>query len=266
MRVLERREATIGPGLPSLVTGDGPPMLLLQGLSPEHTAPTGMDLMVMGSLVKALAEHVTVYFANRRPGLAEGTTMHDLAGDVAEAVEQLGAPMPVMGVSTGGSIALQLAVDRPELVDRLVIASSACRLGEGGRAVQRRVAEHTRVGEHRAAWAALGGAIGGPPLLRRTAQALMWTMGPVIAPEDPSDMLVTIAAEDEFGVCDQLDRVTARTMVVGSGRDGFYSPELFRRTAQGIRGARLGLHPNRGHAGELRDPKVRTAILEFLLD
>ena len=43
-----------------------------------------------------------------------------------------------MGVSTGGS-ALQPAADHPELVNRLVLVASACRLGPGGRSGQRRV-------------------------------------------------------------------------------------------------------------------------------
>lgn len=49
---------------------------------------------------------------SRRVGIEPGTTMADLANDYTEALEDgFGGPVAVLGISTGGSLALQLAAD-----------------------------------------------------------------------------------------------------------------------------------------------------------
>jgi pimeloyl-ACP methyl ester carboxylesterase len=69
--------------------------------------------------------------------------------------------------------------------------------------------------------------------------------------DDPTDMIVTIEAEDRFDVTAQLHRITAPTLVVGGDRDAFYSPEIFRATADGIPNGRLRLYEGKGHVGAL---------------
>ena len=55
-------------------------------------------------------------------GPADGVTLHDLAADVALVIERFCAsPVDVVGHANGQRIARCLAVDRPDLVDRLVL-------------------------------------------------------------------------------------------------------------------------------------------------
>jgi pimeloyl-ACP methyl ester carboxylesterase len=62
--------------------------------------------------------------------------MADLASHYATAIEdRFEGAIPILGFSTGGSIAQQFAVDHPELVRRLVLAGTACRLGPVARDV-----------------------------------------------------------------------------------------------------------------------------------
>jgi pimeloyl-ACP methyl ester carboxylesterase len=136
--------------LPYLGTGSGPTLLFIAGLSPEPgVAATGTERM-NASLLKPIAKRRRVLFVNRRPGLPRGMSMADLAGEHAEAIRSLGGgPVDVAGISTGGSIAQQLAADHPDVVDRLLLLSTACRLGPDGRALQRRVAARIRGGSPR---------------------------------------------------------------------------------------------------------------------
>lgn len=69
--------------------------------------------------------------------------------------------------------------------------------------------------------------------------AVLWLAGLFSDPDDPADMIATIRAKDAFDVTHELHRITAPTLVVGGGRDGFYTTELFRETARGIHNARL---------------------------
>ena len=123
-------------------------------------------------------------------------------------------------------------------------------------------------GGGRCAWAATGPELATTTVGSRLSAMLLWLAGSKMHPEDPSDMLVVIDAEDRFDAAPQLHRITAPTLVIAGDRDRNYAPELFRETAEGIPGARLRLYPGKGHAGIATltyKPAVRE-ILGFLID
>ena len=183
-----------------------------------------------------------------------------------ERVQPFAGPVAIMGISTGGSIAQQLAIDHPQLVRRLVLVAAACRLGPGGRRMQRDLARFTLAGQRRRAWAATGPELATTAVGGRLYAALLWLAGPKLDPEDPSDMLIVIDAEDRFDAASQLHRITAPTLILAGGRDGTYTPELFRETAERIPGARLRLYPGKGHApiATLADRPAVGEVLGFL--
>ena len=239
-------EGTLSTGVPFLRLGEGPALLVAAGLTSEHANPTGAWRRRSLSWAAPFAEHFTVYLVNRRPGLAPGTTMSDIASDYAGAVEHdIGAPVFLHGTSTGGSVALQLAVDRPELVRRMVVAGAACRLSAHGREVMAEVARLTREGDARRA-TALVVATGTPRSLAPVTRPMGWVMGQFTA-RDQADMLVTIAAEDSFDVEPLLGRISAPTLVLGGTADGFITPDLFERTAAGIPRGRAVIFPGKSH-------------------
>jgi pimeloyl-ACP methyl ester carboxylesterase len=94
--------------------------------------------------------------------------------------------------------------------------------------------------------------------------APLWLAGGKMGPEDPSDLLVTINAEDVFDVSRELHRIGAPTLVIAGERDRFYGPELSRETADRIPDARLRLYPGKGHARVLTYPPAVREILRFL--
>jgi pimeloyl-ACP methyl ester carboxylesterase len=114
----------------------------------SNANPAGLQRWGELRLLAPLARAFTVHRVGRPVGLEPGTTMEDLANGYAGALgDEFGGPVDVLGISTGGSLALQLAADRPGLVRRLVVAGAAYRLSEHGRAFQRRVAELSAAGD-----------------------------------------------------------------------------------------------------------------------
>jgi pimeloyl-ACP methyl ester carboxylesterase len=258
-------EGTLSTGLPYLRVGQGPPLLMAAGLSPEHANPTGVWRRMYLSSALPFAEHFTVYLTNRRVGLEPGATMADIAADYAGAIEEdLGQPVMLHGTSTGGSVALQVALDHPELVRRLVLASAACRLSPHARQVQAEVARLTREGHPRRASAHLMETLAPGPLAY-PARGLGWLAGGSFDVDDPSDMLVTISAEDSFDAEPDLHRVKAPTLVLGGGADRFYSEDLFRRTAAGIPDGRAVIFPGKGHIWAASSKASTNIALGFLI-
>ena len=64
----------------------------------------------------------------RNHGRSGWDDAHDyfaMAGDLAETIEDIGAPAAVLGHSMGGKASMVLAATRPELVERLIVADIA---------------------------------------------------------------------------------------------------------------------------------------------
>jgi pimeloyl-ACP methyl ester carboxylesterase len=240
-------EGVFSTGVPFLRTGQGPPLLVASGLTSEHANPTGRWRKMALSWVAPFAEHFTVYLANRRPGLRPGTTMADLANDYADGIRHdIGEQAYVHGTSTGGSIALQLAIDHSDLVGRLVVSAAACRLSEEGRRVQLELLRLTEAGDARGVGAhLLGSMVQGP--LAYPARGVGWLAGGMFAADDPSDSVAVLRAEDAFDVEADLGHVQASTLVLGGTADAFYSEELIRRTAEGIPDGRAVFFPGKSH-------------------
>ena len=248
--------------LPYAAIGAGPPVVILAGLSP--TTGVDGDGFVAATLapVRHLAEQRRLIVLNRWGGLPAGMTMADLAAGHADAIRELGAPVDVLGLSTGGSIAQQLAADHPDVVERLVLLSTACRLGPVGRFEQAAVAREIRAGRPRRA-AALAATDLAPTGLRTLARGVGWLAGRRIMTA-PDDLAVTIEAEDGFDLATCARPIRADTLIVAGGRDRFYGRGLFEETAALIPGSELRIFPRRGHIGVTRDPAARAAIAAFL--
>ena len=183
--------------------------------------------------------------------------------------EELGGPIDVIGISTGGSIALVFAVRHPELVHRLVVYSAAHALGPEGRAFQHRCAESTRAGHWDDVTAESLAFMFLPRQgrRRRLLLPLVSLAGRLAArlarpPSIPSDYVITIEAEDAFDYRERLGEIAAPTLVVGGVRDPFYTPALFRETAAGILDARLILYPGMGHPASGK--RFKQDVLVFL--
>lgn len=248
-----------------LAVGDGPPLVRVLAFTPTHAESTGMERRRALSSAKPLSGDFRVYIVKLKQGLMPGESMSDIAGHLATAIEtEFGDSVPVTGTSTGGSVALQMAVDRPDLVRSLVLIASAYRLGPRGRQIQQDLARLTREGKGAEGWARMTAAMA-PPRLRGPVYPLARVMMGSMAPEDPVDLLITLDAEDRFDVGERLDRVTAPALVIGGAKDVLYSRELFEETAAGVRDGRVHIYPDRGHMRTSSASDVANLALGFLL-
>ena len=261
------QEGTLEGGLPCLSFGQGPPLVVFPGIGMTNVNPQGIQRWGEVRLLSPLAHDFTVYRVGRSVGLKSGTTVADLADDYAVALEkEFDGPVDVLGISTGGSIALQLAVDRPTMLRRLVVAGAAYRLSEHGRKFQRRMAQLSAAGDRREISRMQAPDVADSRLGRRIAGGLLWLAGPLFIRRrwDPSDMIATIEAEDAFNVGERLGEISAPTLLIGGGRDRFYPAELFRETARRMPNASLVIYEDRAHGGTFADRRFGRDVIGFL--
>ena len=261
-------EETLAGGLPALTVGTGTPLVWIGGSTPNHRNPSpGLErTLTVGPLLRYVGRGFAVTLVNRWPGMAPGTTFGDLAARHADALaDRFDGPVGVVGVSTGGSILLQLIADRPEVVARAVVISAAYALGPYGRRVQRDlVTGLEQRGRYLAA--AVGDLFLGPAVpapVRGALRPLAALVAGRVTVDDPADTIAVLVAEDTFDVRDRLAGIPTPTLVVAGARDPFWPLEMFAETALRMPHGELLLEPRLGHApvGNARVVERVTAFL-----
>jgi pimeloyl-ACP methyl ester carboxylesterase len=105
---------------------DAPPLVLICGL--------GLDISEIPAVIDGLARRYRVLaFDNRGAGRTdkpdEPYLVEQMAADTAGLMRAVGLPRAaVLGISLGGRIALALTFAQPDMVDRLILASTGARV------------------------------------------------------------------------------------------------------------------------------------------
>lgn len=100
-------------------------LILLPGLSDGLTTVKGKALL-LAKFYRLFFKKYTVYMFSRKNDMPENYSIRDMAHDQAKAMKILGInKAAVVGVSQGGMIAQYLAIDYPDMVDKLVLVVTA---------------------------------------------------------------------------------------------------------------------------------------------
>lgn len=240
---------------------DAQPLLFIRALPAEVDNPRGVDRLIERLIVRGPARVNRVHAVGRPAYLPTDFDMSEIADIYGRYVrEHFDGPVALMGLSTGASVALQLAADQPELVKSLVVAAGSGRLGSRGRAIQRRYVSLLAAGDRRA-YAELASATMNSKHFDGMVR-LASRLAP--KPDDPESLIALVRAEDGFDVLDRVDRITAPTLILSGERDVFYPPELGRETAKRIRHASHIVYRGRAHGGVPLHPHFAQDIAGFL--
>ena len=250
---------------PCLIAGSGLPLVVLAGLSPDAGVGQGPMRRTHEQALRPWTSGRRVFYLNRRAGLPLGLTMPMLAAEHADAIRAaFGEAVDVLGLSTGGSIAQQLAANHPDVVRRLVLISTGCRLGPTARQAQRRVAARIRAGADRQALAVMAAELVPRWRGRYIAAVVAARLGPRWFPAGGlGDMATTIEAEDGFDLA-HCPTITSPSLLIAGGRDRFYDLAILEETAALIPGCRLSLQPRRGHITVTTNQRTIAEALRFL--
>ena len=265
---IEVREGTFTGGLPYLVVGSGEPLVYLCGFTLDHRNPRqGFErTLTLRTLTPLARSGFQVYFTNRWPDMAPGTTFAEVAERHAAAIlDHFGKPVDVLGASTGGSLALQLIADRPDVVRKAVVACAAYTLGPLAKEMQlkllRAISETGRyptqgvldvlAAKLRSRW------------LRTLLTPVAYVAAKRITIENPADAIAMIRAEDAFDVRDRLDDIPTETLVICGAQDPFWTLEMFAETACRLPRGKLIMYRDRGHA-LITAPEFFSDVTAFL--
>jgi len=199
-----------------------------------------------------------------------GCDMDTLTDDASSLIGMLGVgPVHYVGLSVGGFVGQRLAARRGELVRTLTLLGTSADAEDPDKARRYRL----MAGIYR---------LTDISPLRRAVQPLMF--GPAFL-ADPTSKPVTDewarrlrrcrrsgiskavrAVADRTGVEDEIEKITAATLVIVGADDVATPPPHSRHIAEQVSGARLVQIPNCGRGSALEQPETITALLAEFLD
>jgi 3-oxoadipate enol-lactonase len=184
--------------------------------------------------------------------LADVHDMHDLAATALATVDD--ETFSVVGLSLGGAVGMQLALDVPERVERLVLASTSLRFGEPEQWTDR--AEQVRTDG-----------------LESIVDAVLarWFTPSFGDADRFREMFLSTDAEGYARCCEvlsvwdageQVQRVRAPTLVISATGDPTAPPEHGARIAAAVPGATHAVIRHAGHLANVERPGAFNRLME----
>lgn len=236
------------------------PLIMIQGLNTNGIKGSAATLAYM---YRIFAKDYKVYLFDRRPDAQEGITVRDMAADIATVMDVLGLKSAdVIGVSQGGMIGQYLAIDRPELVNSLVLAVTLSRNNETVTQVINGWISLTEQGNIKALVADMAEKMYSDAYVKRYKPFL-----PLLTLlQKPKDVQRFITLAKSCLTCnayDELDKIQCPVFVIGGKLDKVVGGKASEEIAQKL-GCEIYMYDELGHAAyeEARDFNQR--VYEFL--
>ncbi|ADB60913.1 alpha/beta hydrolase fold protein [Haloterrigena turkmenica DSM 5511] len=226
------------------------------------------DAVTTAATFRRFLADYTVYLVSRPRGLEDRRSIDAMARDYERVLADHVGAASVLGLSMGGLIAQELARERPDLVERLVLGVSGCRLAEGGRPIVRELHRLALEGEWTEIRARLYEAMF-TGAWRRIVPTLSQAVGRIRPPDpaEPRDVPISFDAVRDYDGTDRLEEIEPRTLVIGGTADPFFPAAILRETHEGLPDGQLETFTGARHGVFLeRKEGFDNRVREFLED
>ena len=236
------------------------PLVMIQGLNTRGIK--GMA-PVLAYLYRIFAKEYKVYLFDRRAELSANVTVRDLAWDVAQAMDALQiANADIIGVSQGGMIAQYLAIDRPDLVHKLVLAVTLARNNNTVQSVINHWTSLTEQGKMRELVADMADKMYSERYMKRY-RPMLPLLTILQTPKDVSRFITLAKACLTCNTYDDLHKITCPVLVIGARQDKIVGSSASEEIAAKL-GCECYMYEGLGHAAYEEAKDFNKRVYEFL--
>ena len=236
--------------------------VILPGLSTVKITPNARAVERQYS---AIAKTHTVYLFDRRDDMPTGYTNHAMAEDTAAVMKHLGIEKVCLyGVSQGGMIALDMAINHPELVSELIMCVSCAYINESlGRCLRiwRSAAE---AGDSLALNTVFAESLFTKRMLDKVGKALISAM-PKYSDETLRQFLIAIDSMNGYDLRSELKRLSCPVYVIGAENDTVMGPASAAELA-GALNCEYFVYPEYGHGVYDEAPDFAKNLADFMAE
>ena len=259
-----RKEQTLETGdvrMHYITFGKGErPLVMIQGLSTRSIKGTGL---ILENYYRMFSSRYKVYIFDRRENIPEGITVRELAHDVCAAMDHLGIKnADIFAASQGGMIAQYLAIDRPDLVRKMVLAVTLSRNNDTVKAVIDGWIDMVQRRDIKAMLADMTEKMYSASYLKRNR--LFIPLANLM--QIPTDIPRFVALAKSCLTCDtydMLDRIQCPVLVIGGKQDKIVSGEASEEIAEKL-GCSLYMYEELGHAAYTEAKDFNRRVFDLL--
>lgn len=236
------------------------PLILIQGLSTRNIK--GSSLLV-AYMYRIFAKDYRVYMFDRRQNIFEGITVDDMALDIANAMDNLGIKnASVFGISQGGMIAQCLAINRPDLVTKLVLGVTLSKNNNTVEAVVKNWIKLTEQENFKQLVLDMADKMYSKEYVKRYKPFMplltIWQK-----PKDAQRFIILTKACLTCNAYEELEKIQCPVFVIGGKEDMVLSGEASQEMAQKLN-CKLYMYENLGHSAYEEAKDFNKRIYDFL--
>ena len=238
------------------------PLVMIQGLNTRGIKGAGLGLAMM---YRIFSRDFRVYLFDRRPEVTDKTTVKEMAADVAEAMDLFGLKNAcVLGVSQGGMIAEYLAIDRPDLVEKMALAMTISRNNETVISVIEKWIDLTQKGDFKGLVYDMAEKMYSEKYMKKYRPMLpLLTL--LQKPKDIERFINLARACLTCEAYDELDKVRCKTLVLSGEKDKIVGERAAKEIAEKLR-CDLFVYKDLGHAAYEESPAFIVDVYDFFVD
>lgn len=237
-------------------------LIVLPGLS-DGLATVKGKAWILASPYRRYLKDYTVYMFSRKNRMPEGYTIRDMAEDQIEAMKSLGiCKASVLGVSQGGMIAQCMAIDHPEVVEKLILAVTAPDANDVVKEAVSGWIEMAGRGDHKALMVDTAEKMYSEKYLEKNRKYF-----PLIArftkPASYDRFFRNACAILQFDVRDELSRIACPTLIIAGSDDRTVGNDAAFELNRGIGGSELHVYDGLGHGAFEEAEDFYDRVFEF---
>ena len=236
------------------------PLVMIQGLNTNGIKGSAVPLAMM---YRIFAKEYKVYLFDRRKDLPEKVTVRELAADLSMAMDALKIKnADILGVSQGGMIAQYLAIDRPDLINKMVLAVTLSRNNETVEAVVNEWIRLTEQEDWKNLVEDMTVKMYSDAYIRKY-KMMMPLLTTMQKPKDVKRFITLAKACLTCEVYEELEKIKCPVFVIGGKCDKVVTGEASEEIAEKL-GCEIYMYENLGHAAYEEAKDFNQRVLGFL--
>ncbi len=236
------------------------PMIMIQGLNTHGIKGAGLMLAYM---YRIFARDYKVYLFDRRMNIPDGITVRDMAHDVAAAMDALELTnADILGVSQGGMIGQYLAIDRPDLVNKLVLAVTLSRNNDTVKCVIDSWIKMMEAGDMKGFVTDMAVKMYSREYVKRY-KLFMPLLTIMQKPRDTERFTMLAKACLTCDAYEELEKIKCPVFVIGGGQDQVVGAKASEEISEKL-GCRIYMYEGLGHAAYEEARDFNKIVYDFL--